>query len=346
MGRPAARPRRGLVVRQAAAVVVLAFVGVVAATSQPVRGAPHPAQRAASPSRAPPRVFAFVSRVGGAELGHVRAFGRRIDVLAPNWFALDIASGRVAGGGPHHAALRRAARAAGSELWPVVNARTGGSPLVLDVPWRERVARRVAAIAAHGDYAGMTLDVEGIAPDQAPAYTALVTAVAARLHAHERRLAVYVPRPFTTFGAGYDWPGLAGQADLLLASGYNESRAGTAPGPISTSAGFAAVLQNAASVSHSRVAPTIGAFGYRWPQAGGPGTLLSTRAASRLRVRCHAPFTIHDGSVSFACGQDNVVYESESGLVMLARASRRAGFRWLALYSLGREPAGFWHRIA
>jgi hypothetical protein len=184
----------------------------------------------------------------------------------------------------------------------------------------------------------MTLDIEELRPEQRDDYTALVRAVAQRLARDGRRLAVYSPRPGNRFGAAYDWAALAAAADLLIVSGYNEHAAATAPGPVSTAAGFDAVLAVAGAVSRTRVAPAIGAFGYRWPAAGGRGRLLSTRAALRLRRRC-APAL---ASNPFRCGRTIVHFESTRTLRARRRAAGAAGFRWLALFTLGREPRAFW----
>jgi hypothetical protein len=299
----------------------------------------------AGPAGPPPRMFAFVSGLGGAELARLRAVGDRIDVVAPNWFGIDVASGRIAGGGSYTQPFRRAARAAKTHIWPVVNARTGGSAVVERAAWRGRVARRIARIARNQRYAGMTIDIEELAPDQGAAFSSLVRLTARLLHRQDRRLAVYVPRPFTAYGAAYDWPALERSADLLLASGYNEHAAGSVPGPIATTEGFAAVLEHAAAVSRTKIAPTIGAFGYLWPKGGGAGELVSTAELVRLQDRCHATGRSEGGSVSFRCSGRVGVYESTRALVARAEATSGAGFRWLALFSLGREPRAFWNRV-
>lgn len=293
----------------------------------------------------PPRVFAFVSGLGGREVDRLRAVGDRIDVVAPNWFEIEVASGAIRGGGRHTRPLRQAARASNTSVWPVVNARTRDSRTISRASWRGRVARGIEAIARKGHYAGMTIDIEEIAPDQGPQFTALVRDVARRLHGQGRRLAVYVPRPFTNYGAAYDWAALAEASDLLLASGYNEHASSSRPGPVATAGGFESVLAKAATISQAKIAPTIGAFGYRWSTRGGPGELVSTTTAQRIRARCGASGMRSDGSISFRCSGGVVFYESTAGLVARAAAARRAGFPWLGLFSLGREPRTFWRRV-
>ena len=276
----------------------------------------------------PPRVFAFVSSHGGAELERLARVGARVDVVAPNWYALDSRSGALRGPWDRRPLLR-VAREHGVEVWPAVNSLTGGSRT-----WesrRRRIVRALAGVAR--DHDGVTLDMEELRPDQRDEFTALVRAAARRV----RRLAVYVPRT----GAAYDWRAIARHADLLLVSGYNEHWSGSRPGPITTSRGFADVVDRGLALAGAKAVPLAGAFGYRWPQ----GELISTVDAARLRRESGARARRSDGAERFRADGDTVVYETAAGLRMRVAAARRAGARWVGLFSLGREPAGFWRVI-
>ncbi|HYB29319.1 MAG TPA: hypothetical protein VEF89_22100 [Solirubrobacteraceae bacterium] len=292
----------------------------------------------------PPRVFAFLSGAGGAELEHLRRYGSRISVLAPNWYELNI-SDQTLSGTPSQPVVA-ATRAAGAELWPVVNARLGPDAVIGNYQARDRIARAIAVEAAARGYAGITLDIEPLAVSQSGAYSGLVEAVAARLHAQHEQLAVYVPRRTVQGGdRAYDWLTLARYADLLIASGYDERTASDPPGPITTAAGFAQMLDYAAGVSRWRVAPALGAFGYIWPARGGPGELLSTVAADQLRRQARARLRGGGSDTFFTADGSIVYYQTSAALAARARDARDAGMRWLALFSLGREPDSFWSHI-
>jgi hypothetical protein len=298
---------------------------------------------AAGPSAPPPRVFAFLSRADGVELTRLAQVGRRISVLAPNWYEVDVGSGAMHAPSGHERLLG-AARLARVPLWPVVNARTGGSPAIEDPTARTRVARAIGRVAADRAYAGVTLDVEELRSSQRDAYSALVREVAALLSRQGRQLAVYVPRPAAAGSAlAYDWSALAAAADLLLVSTYNETGPSGPPGPLDSSAGFDAVLQRAAAVSRTKTVPIIGAIGYLWPGAGRPGTMLSTLDAAHRRLRCGVGRSLVDGNASYRCGDATVYHATNDGLRARARAAGGAGFRWMALFSLGREPRAFWN---
>jgi spore germination protein len=303
-----------------------------------------------------PRVFAFYSRSGGAELAHLRTVARRIDVLAPNWYAVDLETGAV-NDRPPDRDLVRLGRRRGFKLWPVVNAQTDGEPLLASSAARARVAAGVAATAARHRYRGITLDLEGLLAGERAEYTALVRDLAGRLHRAGRRLAVYVPRPPLGAetvppsggrppdgsAAAYDWPALAHAADLVLASTYNEHWAGSDPGPITTTGGFRSVLARAAATSRRKVVPVLGAFGYDWPRAGGTGRLVSTVEAADHAASLSARVSRTDGAASFAYGDRVVWYQTAGGLRLRAALARQERMRWIGLFSLGREPLSFWH---
>lgn len=330
----------------------LLAAGAVVLAALAVARAALPDHSSGRPLGVAPRVFVFVSSVGGRELGRLERFGARIDVAAPNWYTLDAASGRIAAPDPRSVArLLTVTRARGVQVWPVVNVRTGGSRAWEPAAAQARIARSLEVAALGEGAAGVTLDMEELTAPERGAFSALVGAAAQRLHAAGRQLAVYVPRPGPGGAAAYDWAALAARADLVLTAGYNEHWSGGAPGPITTTAGFAAVVDRGRQlVGTAKAVPLLGAFGYRWA-APGRGALLSTIDADRLRRRSGARSYSADGATGFRVGGDTVSYETTTGLRGRAALARAHGARWIGLFSLGREPIAFWrdfvtHRMA
>lgn len=333
MEQPAAHGQlvgRPLLAGMLAVVVLAAAAGAVGWGPAPGPG-PHP------------EVFAFLSGPARTELAHLRRYGPRINVIAPDWYELRLNDLRLTGGPtPQITAL---ARRTGVQLWPVVNATVARGD-VLDAAARRWIVTAIAAEAAARSYAGMTLDVEPLPLHLSAAYSELVRALVGRLHAQGEHLAVYVPRRTAGGGdAAYDWRALAANSDLLIASGYDEHSAASHPGPVTTAAGFAQMLDYAAAISRRRIAPAIGSFGYIWPATGGRGRLISSLAAGRLRRQSGARLQGAGGDAFFRVNGRVVHYQSARALDARARDAQAAGMRWLALFSLGREPDAFWSHL-
>jgi outer membrane protein OmpA-like peptidoglycan-associated protein len=298
----------------------------------------------AAASGAAPKLFAFYSAVPGA-LRRLQEVGGRIDVLAPNWYSLSPANGTVRGGTPN-ARVMALSRQLRFDVWPVVNATMNGSPLIDSAAGRTKIVKRISALAARHRLDGVTLDMEEMLPRQQAAFSALVAQLGSVLHRKHRRLGVYAVRrtdtEVTDSAAAYDWPALARAADLVLASGYNEHSANGTPGPVTTQAGFDRLTRFAASVSRTKVAPTLGAFGYQWGL--GPGRMVSSADAER-RWPAGAEVGSADGR-SQTTGSVRTYFESAEDLWAREQAARRAGAKWIGLFTLGREPERYWERSA
>ena len=324
------------VVRDLALAILLSLVAAVPVVLAAVRDEDAPV---AEPAAAAPCLFAFLSNVeGDRELESLRRAGRRVSVVAPNWYAADRRL-RVLGGPPRSDVLRLADRLR-TPVWPVVNAQLGFARVFTSSARRRRAARALARLAARERFDGITLDLEEIRPAERRAFSAFVRDLARRLHRGGRRLAVYVPRrtavAATRSTAAYDHRSLARSADLVLASGYNEHFAGGQPGPITTARGFREVVRYAAGISRSRIVPVLGAFGYSWPAGGGRAELIASYDAEARRRGGRRS----GGAVTYLRDGARVWYESSAGLAARVRAARRERMRWVGLFSLGREPSG------
>lgn len=315
------------------------LVLVLAATAA-ILTLPPPATRAAT--RPAPRLFAFYSRVDGS-LARLEQVGGRVTVLAPNWYALDTATATISGGAPDPHVMELS-RTLGFAVWPVVNATIGRSALISTAAGRAKVLASITGLASRYRLAGVTLDMEEMAPEHRRPFTTLLRKLARELHRQKRRLAVYALRRTRTevrvSAYAYDWPKLAAAADLLLASGYNEHGQSTGPGPVTTRHGFRQLADYAAHISRRKVAPTMGAFGYRWPAGGGRAELVPSGQAE-LRWPMAATVGDADGR-HLVSGGDQIYYESAEDLWARERTVRAVGSRWIGLFSLGREPARFW----
>ena len=162
---------------------------------------------------------------------------------------------------------------------------------------------------------GITLDVEGVDPGRANAFTNFVKLLGRNLHDAGRSLAVYVPRrtgaKASAWSAAYQWGALADASDLLLASSYSESW--EAPGPVITTDGFSALLDWAARYGTDRVAPVLPAFAQRWaPGSTAPDILPAETAEARGNLLGLAEQ--RDGEASYLEGGAVTWFETGAGL--------------------------------
>jgi hypothetical protein len=86
----------------------------------------------------------------------------------------------------------------------------------------------------------------------------------------------------------------------------------------------------------------MGAFGYQWT---GGGTRMLSSADAERRWPVAAEVGSADGREQ-TTGPTRTFFESADDLWAREQAVRRAGSRWIGLFSLGREPERFWERSA
>ncbi len=141
---------------------------------------------------------------------------------------------------------------------------------------RVRVFARLVALADGPSYAGLNLDLENDGARDRGALTAFVAALAARLHAAGRKLAVdvigvtreAVPRPAAGF---YDDPALAAAADTVFVMAWGPHWEGSGPGPIAPLSFVRGVARYVASLPHARrFVLGVPMYGLDWVLSGGP----------------------------------------------------------------------------
>jgi spore germination protein YaaH len=140
---------------------------------------------------------------------------------------------------------------------------------------RARTLAQLAALAAAPSYAGLNLDLENDGARDRGALSLFVQALARRLHAERRRLAVDVvgvagepvPRPAAGF---YNDRALSANADTVFVMAWGAHWEGSAPGPIAPLPYVRGVARFVASLPYARRF-VLGApmYGLDWPLPGG-----------------------------------------------------------------------------
>jgi spore germination protein YaaH len=221
---------------------------------------------------------------------------------------------------------------------------------------RARVLAQLVALAAGPSYAGLNLDLENDGARDRRALSAFVAALALRLHAEGRRLAVDVvgvtrestPRP----AAGlYDDRALSAYADTVFVMAWGPHWEGSAPGPLAPLAFVRGVARYVASLPHARrFVLGLPLYGLDWPVRG-----ASPRRATALQytgvialaqsVRAVPVRDPSSGDLTFAYTRAGVAHrvwymDARAVLARIAIA-RRFGLA-AGVWRLGEEDQALW----
>lgn len=280
--------------------------------------------------------------------------------------------------------------AQGFQVWPVLNlnwgsstgttAPTGNAPLLDNSSDVASIINGIVSCVQAWqnkgvDFGGYTLDMEGMwasnsngtgvtsAYSQQAQTTAFVQQLASDLHVDGLDLAVHSPRRTTSNDAStgwtarsYNWSALSQAADLLVATGYNENGPVANAGPITTNAGWQAMVSYAKSVSSSNIVPIAGAFGYDWPDATGaasvtvnasqvqsPATLAALAASNGITPTLDS--SSGESAFTYGSNPDVVYYENAQSLASRVTAAQSGGLNWWGLFPAQNTPTAFWSLI-
>jgi spore germination protein YaaH len=282
---------------------------------------------------------------------HVGAVG----VIYPTYFQCAVPSGAVQGAAVPEVDAYAAAH--GLAELPRFSCQDGATVhrILTEPRTRARTLARLVALTGAAAYAGLNLDLENDGARDRGALSAFVAALAARLHAERRKLAVDVdgviredPRHATYL---YDDRALAAAADtvFVMAWGVHWERSG--PGPIAPLLYVEGVARRLATLPHARrFVLGVPMYGLDWPGRGGaarPATALQysdvialARAIGATPARDSA-----SGELTFAYARGGVIHRV---WFMDARAiserlgiARRYGLA-AGVWRLGEEDQEIW----
>jgi spore germination protein YaaH len=231
-----------------------------------------PSALARSPAQ---RVQAYLLSSSPDSLRDLRAHSRSIGVVYPTYFQCAVPSGRVLGAdGP---AVTDYAREQHISVMPRFNCQDGATvhAILTEPALRAATLARLFALARASAYSGLNLDFENDGAGDRGALTSFVAALAKRLHAMHKKLAVVVvgvseddPRRSTGF---YDDRSLATLADAVFVLAWGAHWEGSAPGPIAPLAAASATAAYLASLPNaSRFVLGAPMYGLDWVDGGGP----------------------------------------------------------------------------
>jgi len=230
--------------------------------------------------------------------------------------------------------------------------------VLADPAARDAHIRQILAIAA--DAESIDIDYERIAPQDGPAFTVFIQALAAALHQEGKRLSVVVeprvsdaltPDPLSYGNRALSWPAIAQAADQLTVMAYLYHYGASAPGSIAPIDWVGEVadygLQN---VPAEKLSIALHLGGFDWPKDG-PGRALEYDKAAALATAYNAPIVLdpetQSGHFTYtdSAGPHEVWIETPAGLQAKIHALAEAGISHIALWRLGAGDPSFWAQL-
>jgi len=282
----------------------------------------------------------------------------QLNVVVPDYFGLTASN---ATDGANDPTLDSAIKAAGVRLFPMIQNRArfvALSPTLNDPVQRATAVSTLVNLAQRYRYDGLTLDFEGVSPDDRAGLTAFVEALAAALHAHGQQLAVTVPASTgdmsTGWSGAFDDRAIGQAADwvVVMAYGYRTAQS-SQPGPIAPLPWFSSVTAHVASeVLAEKLIIGIGVWGYDW-NVSQPGKANVLRYSDALELMSRYPGTLSYDTTAASARYSyqahgvahQVWFEDPSGLQQKIMAALQVHAAGVAFWRLGQEPSALWRNL-
>ncbi|MFI5806199.1 glycosyl hydrolase family 18 protein [Streptomyces sp. NPDC051561] len=290
------------------------------------------------------------------------AHASQLHTVSPFWYELK-ADDRV---DRHDGAERKdivdGLHRAGLKVVPTVNeALPAGrlAALVTSPARRATHLRTLLAVAARGDYDGLELDYESIAPtgeatyrQVRAGYAALVTDLCTALHRRSQTCAVAVSPQADGSGRIWDYPALGRAADRVRIMGYDLHWRGGGAGPLSTPDWYDRTLAHATRlIPPAKIEMALPGYGWDWAP-GTPTRHVTWKEAEALRKRKGRPYAFDKkaGSPHFTYREGRttrtVWYQDARGVAAHLPALRKHGVTGTGLWALGFEDPAMWDVLA
>jgi spore germination protein YaaH len=225
---------------------------------------------------------------------------------------------------------------------------------------RERMINELSALCdAHG-YQGIQIDFEGAQPAERNPFTAFITALAARLHAHGQKLSTIVTAKYYNIMSGraamYDDAALSAVSDYLPVLDWGLHWTTSGPGSIDEFAWFKRVAEYTATLPNkSKFILSMPMYGIDWANGGGsgnPGTPLEysniVALASEMGIEPQWDATALSPHFSYTDGvgaHHEVWYTDKQSIGARTELARTLGLG-VGLWRLGEEDPGVWELVS
>jgi len=298
---------------------------------------------------------AFVLTSSPDSFADLQAHPGAVGVIYPTYFQCAVPSGVVQGSGDPEVDAYAAAHAL-AEL-PRFSCQDGATVhrILTEPRLRARTLARLLALAAGPAYAGLNLDLENDRARDRAALSSFVAALAARLHAAHRKLAVDVdgvlredPHRATYL---YNDAAIAAVADTVFVMAWGIHWERSDPGPDAPLPYVEGVARRLARLPHARrFVLGVPMYGLDWPARGGPahpatalqyaGVLALAHTVSATPTRDPA-----SGEMTFSYTRAGVIhhvwYLDARAIAARLALARRFGLA-AGLWRLGEEDQEVW----
>jgi spore germination protein YaaH len=218
------------------------------------------------------------------------------------------------------------------------------------------VIESLAALGREHGYAGFQIDFEGAQPTERTAFTAFITALAARLHGQGEKISTVVTAKYYNIMSGraamYDDAALSYVSDYLFVLDWGLHWKTSAPGPIDELAWFTKVADYTATMpNRERFVLGMPMYGIDWAGSGGasdPGTALeydnvmAESAAFGAAPEWDAASADPHFSYLDGAGVTHTVwYTDQQSIGVRVALARQLGLG-VGLWHLGSEDQGVW----
>jgi spore germination protein len=316
---------------------------------------PAPVPARATPPDAPSPLQAFVLTSSPDSFADLEAHTGAIDVIYPTYFYCAIPSGLIQGAGDPEVDAYAAAHQL-ADL-PRFSCQDGATVhrILTEPRARARTLARLAALAGAANYAGLNLDLENDTARDRSALSSFVAALAARLHAEHRKLAVDVDGVLREDSHRatylYDDRAIAADADTVFVMAWGIHWERSPPGPIAPLSYVAGVAHRLARLPHARrYVLGIPMYGLDWPARGGPArpaTALQYAAVLALAdsLRARPVRDPASGEMTFSYTRAGVThhvwYLDATAISARLALARRLGIA-AGVWRLGEEDQRVW----
>ena len=220
--------------------------------------------------------------------------------------------------------------------------------MLADPLLRNTAISNLYRLVISSNYSGVDIDFEAVNPEQRENYVNFVKELRAALPSYKTISLSIIPRnnDRQTWLDGYDYEGLARYADFVNVMFYNQSYAGSAPGPVAGADWMEECINYLLQyIPRHKIVAGLGCYGYNWPTAGGNGVSVRIAAALEMAEK-HGAEILRDAKsgvpyytyISDDGEARTVWFEDGQSLAQKAALAKKYGLAGIAIWRMGFFP--------